>query len=100
MILEHADIRIDPANAAAFEQAIERGLNTVIAQAQGYRGAKVRRSIESPGRYILTIFWATLEDHTVGFRGSDAFTAWRAIVGPFFVQPPVVEHFEHVCQAD
>ena len=100
MILEHADLRIDPANAAAFEQAIERGLNTVIAQAQGYRGAKVNRSIESPGRYVLTIFWATLEDHTVGFRESDAFTAWRAIVGPFFVQPPVVEHFGLVCQAD
>ena len=100
MILEHADLRIDPAQAAAFEQAIERGLSTVIAQAPGYRGHKVNRSIESPGRYVLTIFWATLEDHTVGFRQSPAFTEWRAIVGPFFLQPPVVEHFELVCQAD
>jgi len=98
MILEHADIRIDPANAAAFEEAIERGLNTVIAQAKGYQGAKVNRSIESPGRYVLTIHWETLEDHTVGFRQSEAFTAWRAIVGPFFLQPPVVEHFELVCR--
>lgn len=97
MILEHADIRIDPAQASAFEAAIRRGAETVIANAAGFRGYKVNRSIESPGRYILTIYWATLEDHTVGFRQSEAFTQWRAIVGPFFLQPPTVEHLELVC---
>ncbi len=96
MILEHADIRIDPAKAAAFEEAITRGASTVIAQASGFQGYKVNRSIESPGRYVLMIDWDTLEDHTVGFRESPAFADWRAIVGPFFTQPPVVEHMELV----
>ena len=96
MILEHADIRIDPAQATAFEEAITRGASTVIAQAKGFQGFKVNRSIESPGRYILTIYWDTLEDHTVGFRQSSAFAEWRSIVGPFFLQPPVVEHLELV----
>jgi heme-degrading monooxygenase HmoA len=96
MILEHADIRIDPVKAAEFEAAILRGASTVIAQAKGFSGYKVNRSIESPGRYILMIYWDTLEDHTVGFRQSPAFAEWRAIVGPFFVQPPVVEHLELV----
>ncbi len=96
MILEHADIRIDPTNAVAFEEAILRGASTVIATAKGFKGFKVNRSQESAGRYILMIYWDTLEDHTVGFRQSDAFTQWRAIVGPFFLQPPVVEHFELV----
>ena len=40
MILEHADIRIDPAKAAAFEEAITRGASTVIAQASGFQGYK------------------------------------------------------------
>lgn len=92
MILEHADIRIDPSNASAFEEAILRGVTTVISHAKGFRGYKVNRSIESPGRYLLMIYWDTLEDHTVGFRGSPAFAEWRAIVGPYFAQPPVVEH--------
>ena len=96
MILEHADIRIDPAKAADFEAAILRGAGTVIAQAKGFQGFKVNRSQESPGRYILMIYWDTLEDHTVGFRQSPAFTEWRGIVGPFFLQPPVVEHLELV----
>mgnify|MGYP001756727068 FL=1 len=96
MILEHADIRIDPAKAADFEAAILRGASTVIAGAKGFKGFKVNRSQESAGRYILMIYWDTLEDHTVGFRQSPAFTEWRSIVGPFFLQPPVVEHLELV----
>ena len=96
MILEHADIRIDPLKSSAFEEAILRGVNTVIAHSKGFKGYQVQRSIETPGRYLLLIQWETLEDHTVAFRGSDAFPQWRAIVGPFFAQPPVVEHFELV----
>lgn len=96
MILELADIRIRPGENAAFEEAIARGLTTVIAHTKGYQGHKVNRGIESSERYVLQIFWDTLEDHTVGFRQSEAFTQWRAIVGPFFAAPPVVEHFELV----
>ena len=99
MILEHADIHVDPSKAAAFEEAIERGARTVISSAKGFQGFKVNRSIESPGRYILTIYWDTLEDHTVGFRESPAFAEWRGIVGPFFAQAPVVEHMELVCKS-
>ena len=93
MILEIADIRIQPGRQAEFDEAIQRGLSTVIARAQGFQGFKVNKGVESPERYVLQIFWATLEDHTVGFRESPLFAEWRAIVGPFFAQPPVVEHF-------
>jgi heme-degrading monooxygenase HmoA len=94
MILELADIRIQPGQQAAFDEAIVRGLTTVIAHAKGFQGFKVNKGIESPERYVLQIFWDTLEDHTVGFRQSPAFAEWRAIVGPFFAAPPVVEHFD------
>jgi len=94
MILEHADIRIQPGRQAEFDAAIQRGLTTVIAQAKGMRGWTVHKGIESPERYLLQIVWDTLEDHTVGFREGPLFPQWRAIVGPFFAQPPVVEHFE------
>ncbi len=93
MILEIADFRIPPGQNAAFEAAIQHGIATVASQAQGFQGWKVNRSIESPERYVLMIFWETLEDHTVGFRGGPLFPQWRAIVGPFFAAPPVVEHF-------
>lgn len=93
MILEIADIRIAPGRQAEFDAAIQRGLSTVITRAKGVKGWKVNKGIESPERYVLQIFWETLEDHTVGFRQGPLFPEWRAIVGPFFAQPPVVEHF-------
>lgn len=93
MILEVADIRIATGRNAEFEAAIERGLATVIAKAKGYRSHKVQKGIDSPERYLLMIEWDTLESHTVDFRQGPLFAEWRAIVGPFFAQPPVVEHF-------
>ena len=96
MILELADIRIRPGENAAFEEAINRGIGSVITHVKGFQGFKISRGIESPERYLLQIHWDTLEDHTIGFRESDAFPRWRAIVGPFFAAPPVVEHFNAV----
>ena len=99
MILELADIRIQPGKQAEFDEAIERGLKTVLTRAKGFQGYKVNKGIESPERYILQIFWDTLEDHTVGFRESPLFAEWRAIVGPFFAGPPNVEHYDLVTKS-
>ena len=99
MILELADIRIHPGKGVEFDAAIIRGVETVISKARGYRGYKVNRGVESPERYILMIFWETLENHTVDFRASPAFQDWRAIVGPFFAGPPTVEHFALVSKS-
>lgn len=93
MILEVADIRITPGNQAAFEQAVHRGIQSVIARSKGFLGYQVRHSIETPERYLLLLEWETLEDHTVGFRNSPAYAEWRSIVKDFFAAPPFVEHF-------
>ncbi len=100
MILELADIRIHPGQQAAFDEAIQRGLKEVISKAKGFQGFKVNKGIESPERYVLQIFWDTLENHTVDFRQSAAFADWRAIVGPFFAGPPTVEHFDLVAKSN
>ena len=99
MILEIADFRIAAGQQAAFEAAIQQGIATVISKSQGFKTARVQHSIETPERYVLMIEWETLEDHTVHFRGGPLFPAWRAIVGPFFASPPVVEHFELVASS-
>ena len=88
MILEIADIRVKPGTQAAFEAAIAKGAKDVVPKARGFMGYKVNKGIESPERYVLMIFWQTLENHTVDFRQSAAFAEWRALVGPFFAAPP------------
>jgi len=99
VILEIADIRIKPGQNAAFEEALQGALAKVVNRAQGFKGAKVNRGVESPDRYILQIFWEKLEDHTVTFREGALFAEWRALVGPFFAAPPAVEHFELVTKS-
>lgn len=100
MILELADFRIHPGQEAAFEEAIQRAIATVLPRVKGAKGFKVNKSIETPQRFILQIFWDTLEDHTVGFRQSPLFAEWRGIIGPFFAAPPVVEHFTLVTKSE
>lgn len=100
MILELADIRIQPGKQAEFDQAIQRGLAQVISKAKGFHGFKINKGVESPERYVLMIFWETLENHTIDFRQSPAFQEWRAIVGPYFAAPPVVEHFTLLAESN
>ncbi|MDP1900268.1 MAG: antibiotic biosynthesis monooxygenase [Rubrivivax sp.] len=93
MILEIANFSIVSGQGAAFEEAIQRGLSHVASRAKGFKGAKVNRGIENPEHYVLQIFWETLEDHTVGFRGGPLFAEWRALIGPYFAADPSVEHY-------
>ena len=99
MILEIGDIRITPGKGKEFDAAIKLGVESVASKAKGFRGYKVNRGIESPDRYILMIYWDTLENHTVDFRQGPLFPQWRAIVGPYFAVPPSVEHFELVAKS-
>lgn len=94
MILEVADITIQEDRQAQFESAVQQALTTVFPKAKGFRGHKFHRCIETPRRYLLQLTWDTLEDHTVGFRGSPLFAEWRSLVGDCFAKPPHVEHFE------
>ena len=93
MILEIADIRIPPGKQAEFDAAIQRGIETVASKAKGFLRYLVQKGIESPERYVLLIELETLENHTHELRGGPLFPQWRAIVGPYFASPPVVEHF-------
>lgn len=98
MILEIADIRIQLGQNAAFEEALQRAIDTVASRATGFQRAEVHRGIESAERYVLQIVWDTLENHTVDFRQGPLFAEWRAIIGGFFAAPPQVEHFALVTQ--
>src|SRR6476469_5980808 len=96
MILEIADIRIQPGQQAAFDEAIQRALTTVMSQAKGAKSYTVHKCVETPERYVLQIVWETIENHNVDFRQGPLFAQWRGIIGPFFASPPLVEHFELV----
>jgi heme-degrading monooxygenase HmoA len=91
MVLEHALITIRPGTSEQFEAAFVQA-RKVISASPGFVSLALHRGVEAPDRYLLLVQWATLEDHIDGFRQSDAFTRWRALIGPFFEAPPVVDH--------
>jgi len=93
MVLEQALITIRPGTAEAFEAGLARA-REAIGASPGFVSLRLHRGIETPERYLLLVEWETLDDHVVGFRESDAFGAWRALIGPFFESPPDVVHFE------
>lgn len=94
MITEIADFQIRPEQRADFLAAIHQAARLHLSRSPGYVSHQILPCIETAGRVVLIVQWESLEAHTVGFRQSSAFTEWRALIGPFFLTPPVVEHFE------
>ena len=45
---------------------------------------------------MLLVQWDRLEDHTEGFRGSEQYQDWRALLHHFYEPFPTVEHYRLV----
>lgn len=97
MILEIVTAQIKAGQEAAFEQAFTEA-SRFIAAADGYIKHELRRCVEVQGKYLIMIHWNSIDDHMVGFRGSQNFTDFRAIVSPFYDGPSQMNHFELVMQ--
>ena len=91
MILEIAQFAIKAGMEAEFEAAVAKAA-PLFSSSTGCQSMELRRVIERPNRYVLSVGWATLENHTVDFRGSENFQQWRALVGHCFDGAPEVEH--------
>jgi heme-degrading monooxygenase HmoA len=93
MVLEVA--LIDVTDPDAFEAAY-REARAILAGTQGCRSVRMTHGIESPERFVLLVEWDSVEVHEQGFRATERFTRWRALIGPWFAGPPRVEHFVDV----
>ena len=95
MVIEIAYLTIDPAKAEAFEAAVRKAA-PVFAAAEGCHGMRLERVHEDPTQYRLSVDWESVDHHMVTFRESEGFQQWRSLAGPFFVEPPRVEHWHRV----
>jgi heme-degrading monooxygenase HmoA len=86
---------IHPGQEQAYAAAI-REVSPILMSSKGYIRHELHHCIETPTRLILFVYWETVEDHTVGFRGSQKFIDWRAVLNQFYATPPVVEHYTEV----
>ena len=95
MILEIAQIAVKAGMEAEFEAGVAAAV-PLFRRATGCISMELVRSVELPSRYRLLVGWERLENHTVDFRGSEDFQAWRGLVGQYFASAPEVEHTETV----
>jgi heme-degrading monooxygenase HmoA len=91
MVTEIAQIDVKPGTESEFETGVKQAA-PLFKRAKGCIGMELQRSIEKPTRYRLFVKWATVENHTVDFRGSADFQEWRKLVAHCFAAPPEVEH--------
>jgi heme-degrading monooxygenase HmoA len=91
MVTEIAQIDVKLGMETEFEAGVKNAA-PLFKRAKGCHGMELARSIEKPSRYRLFVKWATVENHTVDFRGSADFQEWRKLVGHCFASPPEVEH--------
>ena len=93
MVFEMAKLDIKPGMESVFEHGVTLAV-PLFQRARGCQGLQLLRSVEQPTHYTLMVTWATVEDHSVHFRGSEDFQEWRRLVGEYFVSAPQVEHLQ------
>ena len=95
MILEVAILDVTPGRGKEFETAFGKA-QKIISSMDGYISHQLQKCIEKDSRYILLVNWQTLEDHTIGFRGSEQYQEWRRLLHHFYDPFPEVEHYTSV----
>lgn len=95
MILEVAILYVKDGQKELFEADFKTA-GQYISSISGYIRHSLQRCIEQDNKYVLLVEWENLEDHTVGFRESEAYKSWKALLHHYYDPFPVVEHFETV----
>lgn len=93
MILEVAILDVIPGQESDFQRSFAEAQG-IISSMPGYVSHELKRCIEKPSRFILLVNWTTLEDHTVGFRGSAQYQEWKALLHHYYDPFPEVEHYD------
>ncbi len=92
MVLEVAMLDVRPGESEAFEVAFLEA-QQILSASLGYQRHELRRCLEAGDRYLLLVWWSSLESHTKGFRQSPEYQRWSDLLHPFYDPFPTVEHY-------
>ncbi|NME72392.1 antibiotic biosynthesis monooxygenase [Flammeovirga aprica JL-4] len=95
MILEMANLQVKE----GMEEQFELGFKTAgqyISSIEGYRGHTLKKCLEHKNKYLLLVNWDSVEAHEVGFRKSEVYLKWKALLHHYYEPFPTVEHYSTV----
>jgi heme-degrading monooxygenase HmoA len=92
MITEVALLDIKNGQKENFENSFKEA-QKIISNMKGYVGHCLQECIENKNKYLFTVQWEILEDHTIGFRESKEYLEWKKLLHHFYEPFPIVEHY-------
>lgn len=92
MIIEHALLRVRAGETKAFETAMAQA-RPLIAASPGFHNIEIRPCLEQEGLYLLLVTWEDIASHRDGFRLSDRYQQWRALLHHFYDPMPEIDYF-------
>ncbi|HZG32277.1 MAG TPA: antibiotic biosynthesis monooxygenase [Sphingopyxis sp.] len=91
-VLEHALLPVRAGNEAEFEAAMAEA-RPLIEASPGFLSLQIRRPTGTGQPYLLLVEWRSVADHRDGFRRSDRYQQWRALLHRFYDPIPEVSYF-------
>ena len=95
MVTEIAILNVRLGAEPAFEESFKIA-GRYISTARGYLGHNLKKCLEHPNQYLLIVYWEKLEDHEIGFRGSEAYSEWKKLLHHYYDPFPTVEHYDDI----
>ncbi|MFD3256993.1 antibiotic biosynthesis monooxygenase [Paenibacillus lentus] len=97
MILEVAVLHVKPGTMNEFESSF-RQASKIISAMPGYIDHELHKCVEEENKYILLVKWRSITDHEVGFRKSERYQEWKALLHHFYDPFPIVQHYIQIKQ--
>ena len=91
-VIEHALLPVRAGSEAAFEAAVAEA-KPLIEASPGFISLEIRRPLDLGQPYLLLVQWRSVADHRDGFRTSERYQRWRALLHPFYDPVPTVGYF-------
>ena len=91
-VIEHALLPVRAGSEAAFEAAGAEA-KPLIEASPDFISLKIFRPAATGQAYLLLVEWRSVADHRDGFRQSDRYGRWRALLHRFYDPIPEVSYF-------
>lgn len=92
MVLEVAILHVKPGMISDFESNFRKA-SRILHGVNGHIEHELHKCVQVKDKYILLVKWHHIN---VGFRQSDEYKQWKALLHPFYETTPVIEHYINI----
>ena len=92
MIVELARLELIPGKSEEFERAFAKAV-PYIRNNKGYIEHHLYKYADRSDTYLLEVKWASISDHSEGFRLSENYKHWKELLHHFYDPFPIVEYY-------